>query len=211
MALDCICPDGVLSTVSSDACKPYKGLGKVAKIFFQKAVDSNAFVDAVNGIELAASWTALPDAVNDTKVVVTPLLSTVAFEEVEVVDGAENFDGATEKTGVRPQRVVATITDAKPEHVAALDSIFCNSNVGVYFVFASDRIVGNETVDTPQTFLPIKVSPGTYIGKTPTRTEEFGAQFIYQIEFQIPADWYSSSNVVDPESGFSYITDVVPA
>jgi hypothetical protein len=209
MSLDCLCPDGVLNTVTNDNCKEYRGLGKGAKIFFQKVENTNAFVDGVNGIDLAASWATLPGAVDNTKVVVTPLLSTLAFEEVEVVDGVENFDGATTKSGVRPQRVVATITDPKPEHVAALDSIACNTNVGVYFVTSNDKILGNETTDTPQTFLPIKISQETYIGKTPTRTEEFGAQFIYQIEFQIPADWYSTSQVAEPESGFSYLTDVV--
>ena len=211
MGLDCICPDGDLATVSNDACKEYRGLGKGAKIFFQKVDSANAFVDGVNGIDLAASWTGLPDAVGDSKVVVTPLLSTLAFEEVEVVDGVENFDGATTKSGVRPQRVVATITDPKPEHVAALDSIGCNTNVGVYLVTSNDKILGNESVASPQTFLPIQISAETYIGKTPTRTEEFGAQFIYQIEFQIPADWYANSQVSDPEDGFSYLTDVVPA
>ena len=208
---DCDCPDGILPTVSADECKPYRGLGKGAKLIFQKVENANAFVDGTNGIDLASSWTGLPDAVDNTKVTVSPLLSTLEFVEVEVVDGVENFDGATTKTGVRPQQVIATITDPIPEHVEALDAIGCDGSVGVYFVTSSDKILGNEVTDTPETFLPIKISQETFIGKTPTRAAEFGAQFIYQIEFQIPSEWYANSGVKDPEDGFSFLTDITPS
>lgn len=207
--LGCDCPDGIVPTVSSDECKQYRGLGKGAKLFFQKVEGANAFVDGTNGIDLASSWTGLPDAINGTKVTVTPLLSELNFEEVEVVDGVENFDGATTKTGIRPQRVVATWTDPKPEHVKAIDSLACSSNLGVYFVMSSDKIIGDKVTDTPETFLPIKISPETLIGKTPTRAPEFGAQFIYTLEFQIPSEWYADSEVKEPEDAFSYLTDVV--
>lgn len=204
----CICPEGDLNTVSNNECKEYRGAGKVAKLFFQKSLTSNAFVNATNGIEEANSWSGLADATGDTKVVITPFLNSVEFGEAEVVDGVENFEGATTKSGVRPPVVTCTIVDPKPEHVKAINSIGCSNTAGVYFVWSSDKITGNEIAESPATYIPIKISEGTFIGTPPQKASEFGSQFVYTFQFQIGADWYENSNIVEPQTGFSYLSDI---
>lgn len=210
MSFDCVCPPGVYSTIVSDECKQNR-LPKFARVWFQKVETSNNFVNGVNGIEEATSFTGLTAAVDSTKLVVTPYLNDINFGETDAIESDENFDGATTKSAVSPQTVVITIKDPNPSQVKAMNSLFCSDDgsLGVFFVTSNGNVVCNLVSETPDTHSGISISPETLIGSAPSREGALGSSFMYKITFSLAANWYENSDTVKNEVGFNYLTDVV--
>lgn len=208
----CDCPDNsVFPTVDPDACREKHT--KVARIFFQDEDDAgNAFVDGVNGIELAASWTTpnLPDATDATKITVTPNLSEVTFTEVDIIEGSENLDGAPTADGIVPQLVTAMIEDPNPTVVENLNALFCKPNITCYIVYRDNFIQAREIADTPS-YAGLKISPDTFIGSDPSREAAKGSRFMYKFQFRLEEGYYQDSRFIKAEDGFNYGTDVKPA
>ena len=207
---DCTCPAGVFDTIVSDACKTHR-FGKVARVDFQKVLTANNFIAGTNGIETATAWTGLTSAVDDTKVTVSPFVASVSFGEAEVIEGSENFQGAPTTSGLRPPMVTVMIEDANPDQVAAINSLFCQDSggvIGVAFVLSNDSILVNEVTDTPLTHSFIPISTETFTPGSPTREGELGSRFNYTFSFKLSADWFENSAIVQPETGFSYLTVV---
>lgn len=207
---DCECPSTVLDTIPYNPCKNV--LGKVKRVFFQVVETGNDFVDGVNGIELEASWTGLPDAVDSTKVTVTPPLKEVTFAEPDIIEGSENFDGAPTADASGPQLVTFVIENPDEDQVAAIDSLLCkqDNNLGVLFVDRNGKMRANKVDDTP-TYSFIPVSEGTFIGKAPSRDPAFGSKYQYMVQFYLDGDWYKNSKVITPEAGFNPANDVKPS
>lgn len=201
---NCSCDDLVLPTVPVSTCSPTK-LPKIQKVFFQVVDSGNDFVDAVNGIELAASWSALPDATDETKVVISPNCRDVTIGESSIVDGPENYDGATVAYGSTPGTVVLTFDNINPTQSAALDELFCTDKLAVAFITSNDRIMCR-TVDATPTYSFMPISEGTYITMSPARDGSTFAAFEYKVQFKMPTDWYSKLAVIVPETGFSYLS-----
>lgn len=207
----CECPAGVLDTITDpDGCKIGKK-PKVARMVFQVIDSTNVFVNGTNGIEEAASWTGLADAVDSTKIVTTPYLTEVTFAETEPIEGTENLDGATTADGVAAQMVSAIIENANPDNVAAINDLGCAGNLGVYFVYNDNSIQSNIIADTPVTHQAIMISPETFSGSAPSR-EGTGPspRWQYKFQFKLNAEWFETSDFTSAEAGFSYKTDLLP-
>lgn len=206
----CECPDGVINTITDpDGCKILKK-PKIARMVFQKVDSTNVFVNGTNGIEEAASWSGLADAVDDTKIVTTPILTEVTFAETDVIEGTENLDGAPTADGVQAQQVMGIIENINPDNAAAIDNLACTGNLGVYFVYNDNSIQSAKIADTPLTHQAIPVSPETFIGSAPSREAAIGSKFQYKFQFRLDSSWYSTSDVTSAEDGFSYKTDLLP-
>lgn len=208
----CECPAGVLDTITDpDGCKILKK-PKIARIVFQKVDSTNTFVNGTNGIEEAASWTALADAVDDTKIAATPYLVDVTFAETEVIEGSENLDGAPTADGVAAQSVEAIIENINPDNAKAINQFACQPGVGVYFIYNDNSIHSAKIADTPETHQAIPISPETFSGSAPSR-EGTGAspKWQYKLSFKLAAEWYEDSDVTSAEDGFSYKTDLLPS
>ena len=205
MALeDCVCPSGVLPTVEVDPCKIV--MSKMRTMFFQKIATANIFVDAVNGIEEAASWAGLLDAVDDTKMSMIKNLKDVIFTEVEVLEGTQNYDGAPTAEEAGPQLVTAVLESPTPLQTETIDTLSCaarDGSLGVIFIDKNGKIQAQQVVDSPAEYTGIPISQGTFIGKVPSKEADLGSKYQYMFQFYLPNDWYKNSAVVIPEAGFN--------
>lgn len=212
MALeDCICPSGVLPTVEVDPCKII--MSKMRTMFFQKIATANYFVDAINGIEEETSWDGLLDAVDDTKMSMIKNLKDVVFTEVEVLEGSQNYDGAPTAEEAGPQLVTAILESPTPLQTETIDTLACaarDGSLGVFFIDKNGKIQAQEVTDTPATYTGIPISQGTFIGKVPSKESDLGAKYQYMFQFYLPNDWYKTSAIIIPETGFNP-NDLAPA
>lgn len=208
--IDCVCPEGPLSNIVSDACKTHR-LPKIGRIWLQKVISSNNFIAGANGIEESTSFDLITAAGDDTQLSVTPLLVEVSIGEGDIVEGSENLDGATTKSGVGPNTVVGMIEDPTAAQVEAIQNMFCNDQglLGVFFVFANNTVMSNNITDAPVTDGAIPISPETFIAPDPSREAANGSRFIFRFQFDLASGWYKNSRITKAEDGFNYLTDVV--
>ncbi len=207
----CTCPlPAAIETVEYNPCVNL--LGKMGRFAFQVTDDaSNAFVDAVNGIELEASWTPLPDALDVTKVAITPLLENVVFGDQSILEDSENLDGAPVTTGVGPQVVTFEMRNLTKEQLSALKALSCQPSVSVYGFDNISKILAREIADTPATYAGLKISPGTLIFKDPQKGGTLADQSKVMGQFQLAYGWADAAEVVSAETGFNPVEDVKPA
>jgi hypothetical protein len=204
--IDCDCPPAAaLSSVSANSCGI--SLGKIGKIIIQQLDDTgNLFENATNGIELESSWSALPDALDSTKVVVTPILEEVVFNEPETLEDSENLDGAPIAVAEGTTLVTAMIRNPAPADVAALRDAECFENLTVYFVDNNGnflaRQIGSDHVG-------IKISRETFLVKSPSRDAARVSKFRTMIQFHLPAEWFDTVAKIAPEAGFDPLTEIV--
>lgn len=208
--LDCSCPiPAAIPTVPFDPCKDV--FGKDGRWVFQRLDDSgNVFVDNINGIEQESSWTALTDAVDDTKVVVTPILEEATFAEPAILEDSENLDGAPIVIGSGPQIVTAIIRNITPAQMSALQALGCEPNITLYRVDANGRIMARIVAETPS-YAGIKISPNTFIVRDPSRGGARVDQPKAMIQFALPAGWFKTTAVISPEAGFDPLTEIKPS
>lgn len=207
--LDCTCPEATALTAIPDDCALL--FGKDAKWILQRLDDTNnEFVNGVNGIEEETSWSALPTAVDDTKVVITPTLENVNFNEEDKLEDSENIDGAAFAVGAGPQLVTAEMRNLTKDQYNALKDLECEKNLTFYRIDNKGNFGARETVDTPATHAGIKISPSTFVVKDPAKGPARVDQSKVMIEFFLPQDWYSSFVKVAPEAGFDPLTEITP-
>lgn len=200
MSFDCNCDgDQTLETIPFNVCTPT--WVKDARFIFQVLDDdNNEFVTGVNGIEEETSWTALPDAANDTKVVITPELEKVNFTEPDDLDDSENFDGAPIVVGEGPQLVTAIIRTPSPAQYSALKNLACAKNLTVYRVDNRGKIMARKIGATGHA--GIKISPRTFRAKSPSKGENLVDQEMMMIKFFLPDGWFGTRDILRPEEGF---------
>lgn len=209
MLLDCSCPSPTaLVTVPNVTCVDV--IGKIGKMFFQRLDDAgNTFVNGVNGIEEATSWAGLPDAVDDTKVIVTPVLEDVEFVEPDILTEGENLDGAPITIDSGPATITAMIRNPTKEMMAGLRALGCERNLTVYFVDALGKIVARQVnTDDHAGFI---ISPDTFVVRDPAKGTTRADQFKLMIQFSLPAGWFELADTTVPEAGFNPLVDVIPS
>jgi hypothetical protein len=206
---DCVCPEGAIDNIVSDACKTHR-LPKIGRLWFQKVQTANNFIAVTNPINEAASFTGLTSAGDDTQLSVTPLLVDVSFGEGDIIDASENLDGATTKSGVGTNTVIATVEDPTAEQVEAIQGLFCkdSGSLGVFFVFANDTVMSKKIGTGAVTDGAIPISTETFIAPDPQREGGNGSRFIFKFQFDLAPGWYKNSRITKAEDGLSYITGV---
>lgn len=206
--LDCNCSVTVLETIPNDCIAEFL---KDGKWIFQKLDDvNNKFVDGVNGIELASSWDPLPDAVDDTKVVITPLLEEVDITEPGILEDSENLDGAPIRVASDPQTISAIVRLPTPAQYDAIRSLGCEPKLTLYRVDNNGKF-GVRQLTTGE-YAGIKVSPGTFNVTSPFKSGNTRVdQLKLRITFTIADGWYSDFAVIAPEAGFDPLTDIEPS
>lgn len=207
MALNCSCPlPGSLATIPYNPCVDL--FGKDGRWIFQRRDDANnLFVNGSNGIELEASWSALPTASDNTKVVVSPLLEEVNFNDPDILEDSENLDGAAIAVGSGPQLVTAMVRNPTPAQYTALKALECEPNLSFYRIDDNSKIgargVGSDHAG-------IIISPNTFIIRDPSKGPTRGDQNKLMIQFYLRAGWYETFDVVTPAAGFDPLTEIRP-
>lgn len=205
--LACSCPQTTIDTVPFDPCEDI--FSKAARMYIQVHDDANnLFVNGANGIELESSWTARTTATDDTKIVVTPRLEEVTFNTVDRLEDSENFDGAPFYITSGPQLVTAVMRNVTPAQFDALKNLECrNQALSFYMVDKNNKIgarqIGNDHAG-------IIISPKTFGLLDPERAGGLVDQFKVTVGFYLPSGWYSSFDIVTPETGFTPLTEIKP-
>lgn len=206
--LRCNCPKDSLDSLPFDPCRLL--LGKDAKFVFQRLDDvNNDFNDATNGIALESSWTALPDASNDTKTVLTPLLEDVIFSPQDKLEDGENFDGAPNVVAIGPQLVTATIRNPTTAEKKALEQLSCEQGTVTFYRFFANQNIGARNIGTGIR-AGIPISRNTFAIKDPEKAGSLTDANKLMIEFQLAAGWFNDFELITPEATFNPLEDVKP-
>jgi hypothetical protein len=203
----CACPVDQLEAIAEQVCRIKKP--KVQALLFRK--QGNApFIDTVNGAEEALSWNGLFDSGDTTLIVRTPNISNFEIGEAEVIEGEENYEGASTSEGLLPQPFTATLSNPSPATVKQIDKLFCHGEyLQVAFIYADDTMQMQKDPDASPTELTFfNISPETFITSAPKREGGQGAKFLYDIQFKLGTEWYAESEFVTPEAGFSFVKDL---
>jgi hypothetical protein len=206
--LDCSCPGNtVLETIDYNPCKPI--FNKDARWIFQRLDDANnLFQNGVNGIEEETSWASLPNAVDNTKVVITPRLEDVNFNQAEVLEDSENFDGAPFAIAPGAQLVTAMIRNVTRDQFKAIKSLACEDELTLYRIDAKGNF-GARLVNTAD-HAGVQISPGTFVVVDPFRAGGRVDQYKLMIQFYLPSGWFDDFDIVAPEAGFNPLTEIRP-
>lgn len=152
--MDCNCPDnGILTEIPANDC-PFdmKQIQRLAFASAGKVIwDSESGGGAGSGVPVVgqqadtkADWDARLTAVDNTKIVVTPLVGgepIIEAGEAITEGGGDNstLNGVEEVTGVNPSRFSATFKSLLPAQEIALKEIMCKG-VEVYFFLQGGKI-----------------------------------------------------------------------
>jgi hypothetical protein len=207
---DCTAP-AALETIPGGAntCIP----GKIAKLIFQRRSEANYFIGSLatpvgtNPISAEASWTGLPAAVDDTKVVITPFTEEVEFSEQDLLEDSENFDGAPIGIDVSPTLFTFTIRNISNTQFDALKSLQCERDLVCIMVDARSNFWVREVATDTHTGFTI--SPDTFLMRDPSRGTGKVDQFKAMGQFYIASSWYAEAVKITPEAGFDPLTEIV--
>ena len=208
---DCPLPTA-LSTVPYDLDNCVNTGGKIGRFVFQRKDETtNTFVNATNGIEEQTSWSSLPDAAADTKVIVTPMVEAVSFGESGVIESSENLDGApfAIATGFTP--VSFQMRNLSKSQWSALKDLANEPEVVVYFVYVDNKIGCKLLSESPDTHCGIPVSYRTIQIQDPSKEGTKADEFLSTMTFALPEGWMETMVTVTAESGFYPISEIKPS
>ena len=208
----CKCPlEASLATIPNVKCP--ESFGQIQKVAFQRLLSDagakNSFT-TTKGITLLASWTALMEAADSTKIVVSPYIQAPTAEGGaprtfgggnETLGGVEEIVGreATPFTGVLrkiPQAVIKVMKQLECESYAG--------NLGVYLFDENGAIGAIEDAGTAGTYYPIPIR-SLFIGdKT---LGGFEAPDSNAIQWSFLPNWSDDLAIVTPE--FNPLTDLI--
>ena len=209
----CKCPlEASLATIPNVKCP--ESFGQIQKVAFQRLLSDagakNGFTTS-KGITLLASWTALMEAADSTKIVVSPYIQAPTAEGGgprtfgggnETLGGIEEIIGreATPFTGALrkiPQAVIKVMKQLECESYAG--------NLGVYLFDENGAIGAIEDATTAGTYYPIPIR-SLFIGdKT---LGGFEAPDSNAIQWSFLPNWSDDLAIVVPE--FNPLTDLIP-
>lgn len=208
----CKCPLGAsLATIPNVKCP--ESFGQIQKVAFQRLLSDagakNGFTTS-KGITLLASWTALMEAADSTKIVVSPYIQAPTAEGGaprtfgggnETLGGIEEIVGreATPFTGVLrkiPQAVIKVMKQLECESYAG--------NLGVYLFDENGAIGAIEDAGTAGTYYPIPIR-SLFIGDKTLGGLE--APDSNAIQWSFLPNWSDDLALVAPE--FNPLTDLI--
>ena len=186
MGLNCVCPDEVLTTINVDNCEVQ--IGQIQKNLFQKL--GNPFDTVTDDPALLASWTTLLSAVDDTKVVVSPLIKSEPKIEpggAVTKGGGDNttLNGVVLVTGNNPAKFSGKFSGLTADTIGQMRKLECDGNLGTYLVNQYGQI-GGYAVDIATDFSPVPVTALNIGSKS---NDGFGEIDYNIIEYSIPADY----------------------
>lgn len=208
----CECPKPAsLGAIPGQDCE-FK-LDQVVKMFFQRRQAAKPFVDGTNGIDEAASWAALINAADDTKITISPVISGLTFPKSEAIVSGGNDNstafGVEEYQGEGNVNVVGMFKNLEPARAKALDKYICESagtnglsNLTAYFVNRADKIVHNDNAG----FLIYNLSISSLGSEGYNANNEYDIRFTLVNGAAIGQDsgaWDRNMKITTPETGFS--------
>jgi hypothetical protein len=195
-----------LSSMGFDT--PNVNFKKDARFLFQRLNDTtNTFLTASTGIELAASWSALPDATDGTKVTTSPRCFDVQWNETDKLENGEGVEGAPYLVGHSPQMVRAMFKNIPAVDYAALKEMESERTNLSFYRIDNAGLIGSRAVTLGHA--GIKIIDNTFAVKNPSRSGS-SADIIYDcfIEFYVEQDYYKDFVITSPASDFNPLYDI---
>ena len=196
---NCNCPlPTALTTIDAQGC-PFN-LGQLQRIFITRKTNSTfPMTVASTDPALAASWTSLYSAVDDTKVVKTPLVGG----NPQIVGGAaitqggndnSTLNGEVEVVGTESSVFSADFKDLSPAIATAMKTLKCEDLL-IFFVNDNGDIIGTSE-DGGTTFTGISVNGKSFFLSDRSNTG-IGAKDVNTLSFNLAPGWDDYLTKVD--------------
>lgn len=216
MILNCPLPES-LTAIPQAAC-PFK-FDQIVRLGFQRRQPSATPPFAtLAAMQTLATWTGFRDAVDDTKIVLSPIISGLVIPKSEglFTGGNDNttFNGIADYNGEGAITVTGTLKNIPPVIKRAMDllvqeslsSAIGISNLTLYMFNRSGygfafNITNGEVATT--TF---KGFPTYNFRISSAGSEGFNAPNVNDISFQLPADW--ADYLISFKPNFDPLTDL---
>lgn len=154
-----------------------------------------------------ADWLLLKSAVNDDKVVFTPLIGgdpIITAGEAILNGGGDNstLNGVEELLGTNPSIFTGLFKSLSSAVKTALVDLECEDLV-VYPINQNGKIIAQEIAEGEYTGFDIQ---GFHIGDR--NNGGFGTKDTFAVRFTLPARWDAKLVILDPEAGFRPLIDL---
>jgi hypothetical protein len=215
--MDCQCPDdGILEEIPVSDC-PFD-LKQIQRLAF--ATQGKVIWDSATGggtgtgvpvttaqVDTLADWQARRTAIDDTKIVVTPLIGgdpVITAGEAITTGGGDNstLNGVVEVSGASPSTFTAMFKSLTPAQETALKGIGCKATE-VYFFTEGGKIVCEKIGATTERkgfnvqafFLSDRNNTG------------FGTKDTFSLSFSLAKGWSEKIDLVTPDD-FNPLYDI---
>lgn len=192
-----------LPDVHSD--KSIQRFGQIQKLVFQRTLDpDNEFVE-LDDIHLKATWTAAKAAVDETKVVCSPLISepeNEAGEPREYGGGNATLNGIPILLGIDASPFTCKILEHTQRVIAELKKLVTEARLSVYLINEHGQI-GCLKTETGHRGIPIR---SFYVGDK--RFGNFEEVDSNELRFHMAGNWSDDFDVVTPDDfdALTYLT-----
>lgn len=192
----CLCTTGPLTNIDQDSCR--SAIGQLVRFAFYKSGNVQ-FENTANNINTLASWTPYLTAVDDTHVIVSPLIDiggAIAGGEPNTLDGgtgeSARRNGATSVAGFNPSTLSITFENLTKEQEAQIDQIMCGDYEMFMFPAGSKNIIAEEVDATTQKGFRIvsAISAPIVVGGHSANDNKV-------VTIQIPWDWSKKRTVIE--------------
>lgn len=207
---ECSCPKATaLTDVPTQDCPI--DFSQIQRYGFQRGGNSfDTSAGTPTDITLLADWQTLRTAIDDTKIVVSPLIGAdpiITPGDPISNGGGDNstLNGVEEITGTNPSSASATFNSLSPEIEKAMKALICEPDLTVYLFLKGGKIVAKKIVaDQQYSGLPIQ---SFFFGDR--GNEGFGTKDTNFMSFQLPAGWSEDIEVFDAvDLDFNPLTDL---
>ena len=215
--MNCNCPnDGILEEIPNEKC-PFdlKQIQRLAfatqgKVIWDSATGGgagNGTPQANSQVDTKADWEARRTAVDNTKIVVTPLIGgdpIIEAGDAITEGGGDNttLNGVEEVTGVNPSKFSCNFKSILPATEKALKKIMCNATE-VYFFVEGGRIAC-EVIDGTLNHKGFNVQS---LFVSDRNNEGYGTKDKNDLSFSLSSGWSENLVIVKP-ADFNPLYDI---
>ena len=206
--MNCNCPDsGILAEIPSSTC-PFdlKQIQRLAfatqgKVIWDSATGGGTGVGVPQSdsqLDTLADWQARLTAIDDTKIIVTPLIGgdpVITAGDAITEGGGDNttLNGVELTTGVNPSKFTATFKSLEPAQEKALKKIMCKS-IEVYF-FTEGGKIACKKIEGGELHKGFNVQSYFFSDRN---NEGYGTKDKFTMSFSLKAGWSEDLVLVVP-------------
>lgn len=209
---NCKCPPATaLSDIPTQDCD--FDLGQLQKFGIQRGGDVWNPAAVTPAIPMdptkKADWLTKKAAVDDEKIVFTPLIGgdpIITAGEPITSGGGDNstLNGVEEVQGTNPSVFTGLYKSLTPAVKAKLTELACEKDLVIYMINGDNRIFANSD-DAGATYTGIPIT-GFHVSDR--NNNGFGTKDTFAVRFSLPAGWDNNLIQIDPETGFRPLSDL---
>jgi hypothetical protein len=202
--MDCNCPaPATLTEIGLITCGV--DMNQIQRMAFQRI--GSSFDGVASNILELADWQAFMTAVDDTKIVVTPLIGgdpTIEAGDAITIGGGDNstLNGIEQVEGVNPSAFSCFYNSLSSEVEKAMKALICEPNLRVFFFLQGGKIACQE-VAAPE-YEGLLLSGQPFISDR--NNAGFGTKDTVNMSFSLAEGWSNDLQILSPN--FNPLTDL---